>query len=75
MLSSQECQLVGVLANGWDTNSSGPIVIKMGLLVGVELQLIGIKPGLVPQNVVRRWRYGSLTNALRHQEKVISRNK
>lgn len=63
---------MGILANGRNSHGARPVVVEMGLLVGVQLKLIRVQTGLVPKNVVAGRRDGSLAHALGNQEEVVS---
>lgn len=71
ILPGQKGQLVGVLAHGRNPHRTGPVVVQVGLLEGVQLQLVRVQAGLVTQDVVRCGGDRALADALRHQEEVV----
>jgi len=70
-LTNEEGNLMGILAGSRDTDSSGPVVIEMGQLVGEGLKMDGLEPRRVMDNMVVGGGGRSLAHALRTKEKVV----
>ena len=59
-VSHQECQLVRVLAYGWDSDGARPVEVEVAQLVGEHLEVVGLQPGLVVDDVVGGRVHGAL---------------
>ena len=62
---------MGVLTRGGHSYSAGTVKVEMGQLVGQPLQLVGLKPALVHDNVVAGRVDGALPDRLGHQEEIV----
>uniref|UniRef100_A0A2M4B5B7 Putative secreted protein n=1 Tax=Anopheles triannulatus TaxID=58253 RepID=A0A2M4B5B7_9DIPT len=70
VLGHKESQLVSVLADGWNTDATAPVVVHQRLSVRVGLDLIRLEAKLVVNNIVRCRRNRALASRLRNQKEV-----
>lgn len=70
-LADQKRQFVRVLARSRHSNGALPIVIQMAHLVSQTLHMVRFQTAVVVNDVVRNRRYGTLSNALRNQVKIV----
>lgn len=68
----QQCQLMGVLHNSWNTHSSAPVVVEMAHLVGHYLKTIRRQSAGVIDDVVASWCNRSLTHCLADEIEVVA---
>jgi len=62
---------VGILAWGWDTHCTWPVVIEMRQLVRQLLEMVRLQARSVLDDIVTGRVHGALPNGLRHQEEVV----
>ena len=70
-LPDQVSQLVSILTHHGHTHSSGPVEVKMGQLVGQNLDSLGLPSTCIFNHVVGRWVDCALAHRLRDEVEVI----
>jgi len=70
VISASECDQVSVVGRGRDGDRSGTAHVGVAQLVGQLLQLVSLKPVVIPENVVVSWSGGSLDSLVRAEIEV-----
>ena len=69
-VSNEECQFVGVLADGRDSHCPSPVVVQVGHLIGQLLDVVWGEAGGVEDDIVGGWVDGALAHGLGDEEEI-----
>ena len=72
-LADQIGQLVSVLTHHGDSHCAWPVVVEVGQLVGQSLDVLRLQSRGVLDDVVAGWVHGTLSDGLRYEEEVVSK--